>query len=419
VAYLFLMWPLPVQYVLSRWLDSFTSWSISAVALVTRLVPVASADRAVPGSFRITGPAGTFPMVVATECSGANGLLGFLLIAVPTAVIAVGPRRRKAAWLAVGAAVIWSLNVVRILLVFTAGRLWGERVAVDGFHPYVGLVTFVGGTVAMVWLMPRFGLRFRLSARGERPAADDVHSAVPRWRGPAVWLLVVAALLGVLDAGLKSVDPVASALGAPELLPFASSSRRLAGFDTSVVPVDGLDTLATRYFGADGTWIRYSVDSTGAAHLGADLPVYADVVTTSDAGTFDDFGIEACYRFHGYDVDGRSEVDLGAGQVGTLLSWKDPRSVVRYTTLYWYWPVALAGTTRFQRIVLLIPSNAGGRVWSPDLPSRLVSQLGIAIDERLQGRPGGEPGRRDRQLRQYLVGLARQLVVASKREGVR
>ena len=415
VAYLVLVWPVPVQFLMARWLDTFTSWSIAAVRTVTGLIPIARADQTTPGSFRIGGPAGVFSLLVATECSGANGLLGFLLIAVPTVLVAVGTRGRKVAWLASGAVLIWSLNVVRILLIFAAGSLWGERVAVDGFHPYVGLVTFVLGTAATVWAMPRFGLRFRMAGRERsRSWTEEVVAAVPRWRRSAGWFLLIAALLGVLDAGLREVDPVASALGAARLLPFGSASRRLAQFDTSVVQTEGLATLATRYFGSDATWVRSSLDSTGDPDLGADLSVYADVVTTSDAGTFDDFGIEACYRFHGYDVDGRSEVPLGAGQVGTLLSWKDPRSSVRYTSLYWYWPVAIAGATRYQRVVLLIPSNAGGRVWSPELPRSVVTRLGIAIDERLQGRAAGEPSGRERALRQYLVGVGRALVDASK-----
>ena len=42
------------------------------------------------------------------------------------------------------------MNVGRILFIFFAGNLWGESVAVDGLHPYLGLVTFNLGVVVML-----------------------------------------------------------------------------------------------------------------------------------------------------------------------------------------------------------------------------------------------------------------------------
>ena len=413
ILYLALVWPVPIQFLLSRWLDEFTSLSIRAVTMICHVVPLATPFGTVDGAFTIDGPAGKFDLVVASACSGANSLLGFLLLAVPTAVIAVGTRRRKVAWLAVGSVVVWIVNVLRILVVFTAGKLWGETVAIDGFHPYIGLVAFALATAAMVWVMPRFGLTFAaVSPRRKRLLIDEVRAAVPSWKRAACWIVACSALLAVFNAGLRSVDPVASALGAPRLLPFTAAASRLDHYTTR--RVDSFD-FARRYYGDDSNWLRYQVASRGGTELGSDIPVFADVVTTSDASTFDDFGIEACYRFHGYDVSGRAEVDLGSGQVGTVLSWKDPRSPITFTSLYWYWPVSMAGSTRYQRVVLLLDSSSDGRVWSPKLADNLLSKVGIAIDERLQGSSvSTKVDRRNAELRQYLIGLGRALVVSSK-----
>jgi len=65
--------------------------------------------------------------------------------------------------------------------------------------------------------------------------------------------------------------------------------------------------------------------------------------------------------------------------------------------------------------VLLLDSSSDGRVWSPKLADSLLSKVGIAIDERLQGSSvSTKVDRRNAELRQYLIGLGRALVVSSK-----
>jgi len=276
-------------------------------------------------------------------------------------------------------------------------------------------VTFSLAVGVMVALLPRFGLRIESRRAAGRSLADRVRRAVPSWRGVGAVLCVLAIVLGVLDAGLREVNPVASAVGAPQLRPFRTAAGRLEGF--RVRPVDQFG-WATRFFGADSDWTRFELAGRGHAGLSSELPVTADVVTTADVDTFEEFGIEACYAFHGYDTGVRREVDLGAGQIATVLSWQDPRSPIRWTSVYWYWPIdGGGGLTRYQRIVLLLNSSGDGEVRSPEPSSRVLAQLGIAIDERLRGAPSSTVGRRDAELRRFLVVLARRLVAASRPGG--
>ena len=52
---------------------------------------------------------------------------------------------RKVLWLLGGMALLWAINLVRITFIFFAGKEWGESVAINVFHPFIGLVTFSFG----------------------------------------------------------------------------------------------------------------------------------------------------------------------------------------------------------------------------------------------------------------------------------
>jgi exosortase/archaeosortase family protein len=416
VLLLLVAWPVPFRMALARFLDGFTSLATGVVTHIVSVVPLASPLPNVEAGFRVPSPSGSFKVVVATECSGANGLLGFLLIAGVLMIVARGSWRRKLAWLAAGSVVVWVFNLIRILSIFAVGRFWGERVAIDGFHPYVGLVSFSIATLVAVWFMPWFGIGFGGGRRSRNDLADSVDRAVPRPWFAAAGLVVVALVAGVFNADLRNVNPVASALGAPRVIPFGSLVEPAPGFDSQVV--DHFD-WAARFFGDDSDWTRYQLGGPGTATLGSDIPVTVDVVTTSQLELFNDFGVEACYRFHGYDVEGVEQVDLGRGQIGSMLSWHDPVSPIRWTALYWYWPVAggANSTQRYQRVVLLLNSSTKAKVWSPSVARRPTTAVGMSLDQALEGKSDSPTtGARDQQLRSFLRALGREVVASSAPE---
>jgi exosortase/archaeosortase family protein len=417
VLLLLVAWPVPFRMALARFLDGFTSLATGVVTDIVKVIPLASPLPNVEAGFQVPTPSGSFKVVVATECSGANGLLGFLLIAGVLMILANGSWRRKLAWLAAGSAVVWVFNLFRILSIFAVGRLWGERVAIDGFHPYVGLVSFSIATLVAVWFLPLFGIHFGGGRRSGADLADSVERAVPRPWFAAAGLVVVALVAGVFNSDLRSVNPVASALGAPRVIPFGSLPEPAPGFDSQII--DHFD-WAARFFGDDSNWIRYQLTGGGTATLGSDLPVTVDVVTTTQLELFNDFGVEACYRFHGYDVEGVEQVDLGRGQIGSMLSWHDPVSPIRWTALYWYWPVAggTGSAQRYQRVVLLLNSSTRARVWSPSTPRRPTTAVGMSLDQALEGKSGApQLNARDQQLRSFLRALGREVVASSAPEG--
>ena len=412
ILFLFAAWPVPYQAALQLGLEKFTEKAVAAVGLVVKVIPVATALPASEGSFRVNGPGGSFDLVVATACSGANGLLGFLIVAGAAMILATGRPARKALWLLVGSVLVWMFNVVRIVIIFASGKFWGQRVALDGFHPFTGLVTFSAAIAIMVWFMPKFGLGFggRKSA-GPEALAASVHRGAPKWKLTAGVLLVLSVLMGVVNGNLRDIDPVISALGAPRVAEFADITSSVPGFNGRNV---GQFDQATRFFGDGANWTRFEFSGGGANGLSSELPLTADVITSFDAQSFNDFGVENCYRFHGFDVTGNREVDLGKGQTGTLLTWKDPRQNLTWTALFWYWPVAGGARLRYQRIVLLMNTSSEGKVTAPELPKDITRELGISIDEKLSG-SGVEQGltKRDREVRPFLVAFARELIAAS------
>ena len=418
VLFLFLSWPLPFRWVLSSWLDPFSALTVRAVHLITNVVPVAhSVGNVADATFEINGPGGAIRVVIATVCSGANSLLGFLLVAAAILIASTGSRRQKRRWLLFGSVLVWLLNLARITFILVMGRLWGEHVAMGILHPYVGLVLFAAGVGFLVmWALPRFGIELGRPAAELRPVSTEMMTAVPRSRTPIVVVIVAACLLGALNASLVDVDPISSALGTPQVARFEQVARRLPGFTAR--KVDHFD-WTTRYFGDDSDWTRYELSGDGTATLRSDVPVLADVITASDSQPFEDFGVEACYRFHGYDISDVAEVNLGSGVVASMLSWHDPHHPINWVTLYWYWAVNVGGHTRFQRIVLLLDADKNARYLAPSLDDKLTARLGIAVDQTLRGSKAptdGFSGHSNAQA--FLIGFGKHFVATNAAHAV-
>lgn len=256
LAFLLLAWPLPYTVTLGRLLDVTTAATLAGLKLLLQFVPVASAIPGQPSFFSIDHGGDSFPVNVASACAGVNGIIGFLLLGLAFGVAVRGSRKRKALWLGGGLLLLWSLNVVRILGIFAAGRQWGESVAIDVFHPYVGLVTFNIGVFAMVVAMPAFGLRFgrpdthRLMADG--PAA--MQRAVPSFKLVILIVVTATTLVAIANAELRDYELVADELGAPRLSSFSAAPHAPAGWDVKEV---NRYPWGRQYFGRDAEWIRY------------------------------------------------------------------------------------------------------------------------------------------------------------------
>ena len=408
VLFLFLAWPMPARWAVTALLDRLSELTAAAVGLIVRVVPLAAPVEGDVSSFTIPHGAQGFRVQIASACSGANGLVGFLLVAGAAAIALRGSRLRKMAWLGVGTALVMALNVLRIMLILFVGRFAGETASIDVLHPTIGLVMFNVAVLVMVVNAHRFGLT--LPRRRGASRTSTVMRAVPTARRAMLCLVPVALLAGVFNNGLTRYDPIASSIGTPRLAGFARSGADLTGF--SAKPVASFQN-GKRFFGEDSTWIRFSYEGFGTTDLSSDVPVLADVINTSSLQSFSDFGLEACYQFHGYGMQDVRRVDLGNGVTGTTLRWQDPANGLKWTTLYWIWAIRQGSQIRYERVVLLLNEVDAARLVAPEVTENLADSFAFRADEIVGGRAASTLTKREVELRSFIVTFGRRVVQAA------
>jgi exosortase/archaeosortase family protein len=389
IAYLFLAWPYPYSVLLLRFLNGFTNLTLAGVKVALHLVPVATEVPVAGGSLFQVVHGKPFQISVVSACSGVNGMVGFLLVGAAFGAIVRGPRMRKALWLAGGLLLLWFINLGRILFIFWAGQQWGSKVAIGFFHPFIGLVTFNIGIIAMILALKPFRLSIDGAVWGEaRPPTtlSDVDSAsvaaprrplaVPRAGIAFGLVLVLAGTLSITNENLKSYDLVANALGTPRLASFADYPAVPDGWRAA--KSDQFD-WAKPYFGASSTWLRYTMfpGTSSDVVLQSNQPVTADVISTSNVRTFSAYGVEACYRFHGYKLRDIANVSLGGGVTGQAMSFYNGKQKQDWTVVYWIWPVRTAATTRYERVTLYIQDS--GQTAFASIKTTGVRSLGNGI----------------------------------------
>lgn len=418
VLFLFLAWPVPLRAVVTRMLEPTADLTARGVSRLMDVVPIANPANGDGITFEVPHGDG-FLVTIASACSGANGLIGFLLVGGALTLAMDGSRSRKLAWLAVGTALVWVLNLARIVAILIVGRLFGQRAAIEILHPFVGLLSFNVAALVMLVVVRRFGLRLK-QRRGSRVLT--VGRAVPHAR-LAVGVLLAASLVGgVADHGLQRYDPIASAAGGAKLLPFSVGAREIPGAEAKLMT---RFEHGRRFFGQNSTWKRWSystiVDEDGRSvdplGLRNNVPVIVDVINTDNLQSFSDFGIEACYRFHGFQTAEVGSIDLGHGLTGSLLRWTDADTDLDWVSLYWIWPVRDGADTRYERVVVLINLDRNLQVRVPELPDRVRRQLGQSEEQArragtlVTSAPGaGEARASDDDINAFMAGYALDIV---------
>lgn len=374
IAFLFLAWPYPYQKYLLGVLNAFTDITLVAmqkIAVWTHLAtPALSSDNTL---FTINHHGTSFSLSVVSACSGVNGVVGFLLVGSAFAAIVRGPIVRKVLWLVGGIVLLWAINLGRITFIFFAGKEWGESIAINVFHPFVGLVTFSLGVIVMILLIRPLGMRVQIgemkppspaSPSGAVPAPVSPPESAPKEKGPlavprvslAITAVVVAALFtGFSNLGLSTYNLVAGVAGQAKLNAFIQGPVAPAGWTAQYATTYG---WAKPLFGDTSVWNRYEMRSDGTSVLHTNAPVVADVINTPDLSTFSAFGVENCYTFHGYSLADVSQVSLAGGITGQAMSYTS-QQFGSWSIVYWIVPVKMdTGGTNYERIVLYV-RNAG------------------------------------------------------------
>jgi exosortase len=402
LGYLFLGWPWLYTTIFLGALGGFTSLTLAGLKRALDIVHVGTPVTGDPGLFQVVHNGHTFPIAVVSACSGVDGIVGFLLIGTALGAIVQGSLARKALWLALGLVLLWTTNLIRLLVVFWAGSAIGPHFALDVLHPVAGLVMFCIGVGIMAALLRPFGLS-RIRPVGS-VSTSGTKSGVAR---PRVFLaigllLVVALILSPSNASLRSFNPVAGATGQPKLGSFladpAAPSGWTANFRTEY-------TNGKPLFGEDSRWFRYTYAPTSpdSTELHSTLPVTADIVDADNLSGFEAYGITACYSFHGFTLKDVASVDLGDGIVGQALSYSGAIPGENWSIVYWILPVETGSGTRYERVVLYLQNTGSNTVsLSPRTPD--VSQMVLAA------RQSGPAQRLLLTNRAFLVAFARQMI---------
>ncbi|MEA2518127.1 MAG: hypothetical protein QOF49_207 [Chloroflexota bacterium] len=352
IAFLLLAWPVPYTLFLADAAGWFTDFTAGLVGLITKVLPIAHQSPGDASLFIIGSAPRAFSVSIGSACAGVNSFVGFLLIGTAFLFVVRGPLIRRAAWLAVGLSTIFLLNVLRIVAILIVGSTFGQAAALDILHPIAGLIVFNIGVLVMITLVGRFGLRF--IGRSDRPddGGDTVAPSPVRRVRPAMLVALGAALaLGFTNAAYARYETISSGLGDARLGSFDVRESRLPRWDSRVI---AKFPQAQQYFGGSASWDRSTVWSLPGATLSASRTLYVDVITTDDPGTFAAYTMEACYKFHGYDISSVTTADIGAGVQAQLIDYTNTKVKADWSALWWEWPYTDGLKTRYERVVVLM-----------------------------------------------------------------
>ena len=397
IAFLFLAWPYPYEKYLLGVLNAFTDLTLAAmqkIAVWTHLAkPVGASGDTL---FSISHHGSTFALSIVSACSGVNGVVGFLLVGSAFAAIVRGPIVRKILWLAGGITLLWILNLARITFIFFAGKQWGESIALNVFHPFVGLALFVVGVIIMILLIRPLGMQIHIGRVGQ-PATSNgtVQSPIssregspgkPKKRAPLavpkvyLALLTVAAaamVIGVNNVGLSNYNLVAGVAGQAKLNAYIQGAVAPRGWSAHYETSFG---WAKPLFGDTSIWNRYVIESEEANPLRTNATVVADVINTPDLSSFSAFGVENCYTFHGYALADITQVSLAGGITGQAMSYTS-QQFGSWSILYWIIPVKMdTGGTSYERTVLYVKNSGQGVLIKGLTTSVSLHNLGGSLD---------------------------------------
>lgn len=366
LIFLVLMWPALYLNIMPGIMQSFTDTTNNALASVVHHLPIGVTLSGQAGILLVHQASGTpLAVSVGTACSGADSVLGFLLIGGALLTAVGGGLPRKLIWMAVGLGLTFVVNLLRLTSILALASAGHPDLALGGYHAVIGLILFAVVVAVMMRLLPVFGLHARpavdASAAKARPIsmARPIRPTLPenlrRRRVTLGLLAVLTAFVALSDHGLGPYAAFQDGTGSPNVLPFGPNSAP-AGFRVSY---QATYSWATQYFGANSTFQRYIV-SGGQPKLtsqpvGArtyNSVVYADVVRTDDRGSLDAYNLQNCFLFHNYNIVATQRVDIGNGVTALLMNYSDPATQARWATVSWAWPVDNKGETYYERIAL-------------------------------------------------------------------
>jgi hypothetical protein len=165
----------------------------------------------------------------------------------------------------------------------------------------------------------------------------------------------IALLLGGINASYARYEPLVNGLGNAKVAALDGGRQAVEGWDTRFVAAF---SGGQPYFGETSTWTRYQYLSRPTAELQASVPLSLDVISVDDPNALAAYGLEQCYRFHGYLIESKRPVVLAEGLVGEVISYHNPKQGADWSAVWWEWPTQNGTRTSYQRVVLFVVNGA-------------------------------------------------------------
>ncbi|MBM4411375.1 MAG: hypothetical protein FJ037_08665 [Chloroflexi bacterium] len=226
----------------------------------------------------------------------------------------------------------------------------------------------------------------------------------------ALWVVapVMAVVIGVGVAGAQQYDFIGLGDGAPEV---AIDSEKniipaVGGWDLAHVTEIGW----TDIFGQQSRGDVFTYTKAGVGEAEGQPFVLAQTIIAESKSSLDRYTLEQCIDFHRRTLEGRQAVPLGHGVTGVILH--EVYDGVPSSTLYFVFPVSVQGELRHARIALFgdieAPTWVTAEPPSGDAGSALSNQVGLVLDNALDGLPGTTPERA--QVDRGLIDLGARIV---------
>lgn len=391
LLYMLLAWPLPLLIADNHVVPGVTDLTAAAARALASLLPGIAPDPGNPYGLLASYHGQVSHLTVAQACAGINSALGLVIVALPLALLGRGSWEARLGWLLLGAVLSWSFNVLRILSLGLAAAVFGPAAALDLLHPVAGILLFVASFALLLALAPRCRLDVAAPWRRRVAPATRAPETAPHWglrRLSLMLLVVVTAALAesnlrqfgwLTESALPLVE-----LGRPGDLFHPPPGWHLTAANT----VTGWEP----FFGPSTISAVLTVASPGLA------PVGVQAILTRDLGSFNTYGVENCYTFHGFQLQAVHRLALGNGVVGTLVDFRVAGSPA--ASLYWIQPVRTPQGLFHQRIVLIADQSGSAarvrRLTALTRPApgvvQPVQDVATAIAEFLSPWMGGNGG---------------------------
>jgi exosortase/archaeosortase family protein len=194
----------PVLFFVMNSYGAFTSLNTVIVYGLLKTV-MSGAQYVAP----ITIIANGYYIGIGQECVSIGIFMALALFLVPIAYLYKGRDSSKVAWVASGIALLFVLNVARMLFVSYEWLAYGPSSVVAQIHAYAGGVLFMLSIVAMVLVAGRYGLSLAPNIRVRKIRKHASKESLGRWSlaiALAFSLVYLCATLGYANA--LNVPPI-------------------------------------------------------------------------------------------------------------------------------------------------------------------------------------------------------------------